>query len=32
VDTLRRGEAPLDFLLGERSLCVNTTRRAATRA
>jgi RHH-type transcriptional regulator, proline utilization regulon repressor / proline dehydrogenase / delta 1-pyrroline-5-carboxylate dehydrogenase len=25
VDTLRRGEAPLDFLLGERSLCVNTT-------
>jgi RHH-type proline utilization regulon transcriptional repressor/proline dehydrogenase/delta 1-pyrroline-5-carboxylate dehydrogenase len=25
VDTLRRDEAPLDFLLGERSLCVNTT-------
>ena len=25
ADTLRRNEAPLDFLLGERSLCVNTT-------
>ena len=25
ADTLRRDEAPLDFLLGERSLCVNTT-------
>ena len=25
VDTLRRDEAPLDFLLGERSLCINTT-------
>jgi RHH-type proline utilization regulon transcriptional repressor/proline dehydrogenase/delta 1-pyrroline-5-carboxylate dehydrogenase len=25
VDTLRRDEAPLDFLLCERSLCVNTT-------
>ena len=25
ADTLRRDEAPLDMLLGERSLCVNTT-------
>ena len=25
VDTLRRDQAPLDFLLSERSLCVNTT-------
>jgi RHH-type proline utilization regulon transcriptional repressor/proline dehydrogenase/delta 1-pyrroline-5-carboxylate dehydrogenase len=25
ADTLRRDEAPLDFLLRERSLCVNTT-------
>jgi RHH-type proline utilization regulon transcriptional repressor/proline dehydrogenase/delta 1-pyrroline-5-carboxylate dehydrogenase len=25
IDTLKRREAPVDFLLGERSLCVNTT-------
>ena len=25
ADALRRGEAPLDFLLEERSLCINTT-------
>jgi RHH-type proline utilization regulon transcriptional repressor/proline dehydrogenase/delta 1-pyrroline-5-carboxylate dehydrogenase len=25
VETLRRGQTPLDFLLCERSLCVNTT-------
>jgi RHH-type transcriptional regulator, proline utilization regulon repressor / proline dehydrogenase / delta 1-pyrroline-5-carboxylate dehydrogenase len=25
VDTLRRDQAPLDFLLSERSLCINTT-------
>ena len=24
VDTLRRSEAPVDFLLSERSVCVNT--------